>query len=334
MSAPPDSATVELRDDTSVGEARRLARAVARALAFDDVAAENVAIVATEAARNAATHGGGGALVVTGDPGGAFVDVLALDRGPGIADLTRAMRDGFSTAGTAGQGLGSMARLAATFDVYSAPGLGTVVLARVARRPLAGAAVADVGAVCLPVRSESHAGDAWAVEMPGGRPVLLVADGLGHGPRAAEAAHAAVSAFRRHASLPADRLVERLHGELRPTRGAAIAVAELTGSADLLRFAGIGNISGVVVGSGGMRRLVSLAGTAGHEARTIRGFDYEWPAASSLLIMHSDGIATHWDLAAYPGLAARHPALVAGVLYRDFARGRDDACVVVARRAA
>ncbi len=46
--------------------------------------------------------------------------------------------------------------------------------------------------------------------------------------------------------------------------------------------------------------------------------------------MHSDGLGTHWDLDGYPGPAAqRHPALIAGVLYRDFARGRDDATVIV-----
>jgi hypothetical protein len=45
--------------------------------------------------------------------------------------------------------------------------------------------------------------------------------------------------------------------------------------------------------------------------------------------MHSDGIATQWDLGRYPGLLARDPSLIAGVLYRDFLRGRDDATVVV-----
>ena len=50
--------------------------------------------------------------------------------------------------------------------------------------------------------------------------------------------------------------------------------------------------------------------------------------------MHSDGLTTHWTLERLPGLAARHPSLIAGVLYRDFKRGRDDVTVVVARGAA
>ncbi len=332
MSAPGDSISIALRDDTSVGEARRAARGLARSLAFADVDAEHVAIVATEASRNTVLHGGGGELVLTPDPAGAFVDVLALDRGGGIPDLARAMRDGYSTGGTAGQGLGAISRLAAVLDVYSAPGLGTALFARVGASGLAPAPRVEVGAVCVPMPREPVCGDAWAVETPDGRPVVLVADGLGHGDRAAEAARAAVRAFREHASMPADRLVERLHNALRPTRGAAIAVAEVRPAGDGVRYAGIGNISGLLHGSPKTRSMVSLSGTAGHEARTIRAFDYDWAGERTLLIMHTDGIATHWDLASYPGLAERHPALVAGVLYRDFSRRRDDATVVVVRR--
>ena len=47
--------------------------------------------------------------------------------------------------------------------------------------------------------------------------------------------------------------------------------------------------------------------------------------------MHSDGVKTHWTLEDYPGLVRRHPGLVAGLLFRDFRRERDDATVIVAR---
>jgi hypothetical protein len=191
----------------------------------------------------------------------------------------------------------------------------------------------EVGAVSVPLAGEEVCGDAWAVEWPEGRPVVLVADGLGHGPQAAEAARLAADAFGRHAALAAERIVEHVHHALRPTRGAAVAVAEATGVGAGLRYAGIGNISGTIISSLQVRKMVSLPGTAGHEARTIRAFDYEWPG-DGLLVLHSDGVATHWDLAAYPGLAQHHPALVAGVLFRDHARKRDDATVVVVRRAA
>lgn len=331
MTPPADSVLVHLRDDSGVGEARRAARALARALGFPAVRAEQAAIVATEACRNVVLHGGGGDVVLTADPGGAFLDVVALDRGNGIPDLARAMQDGYSTVGTPGQGLGSMSRLAAVLDVYSAPGKGTALLARVGAAGGQEPGALQVGALCVAVHPEPVAGDAWAVAAHGGGLALLVADGLGHGPNAAAAARAAVAAFRQHAALPAVQLAERLHEALRPTRGAAIAVAQLGPPGEPLRWAGIGNISGVLHGSTRTRRTVSMPGTAGHEVRSVRGFEYDWPDGGTL-VAHSDGIATHWDLASYPGLAAHDPALVAGVLFRDFARGRDDATVVVVRR--
>lgn len=328
MSVARQSILVRARDDSGVGEARRAARRIARDIGLADVAVEQAAIVATEACRNLVVHGRGGDLVLTAGAGGASLDVLALDRGPGIADLRRVMRDGFSTAGTAGQGLGAIARIASAHDVYSLPGGGTALFARLGKDPRG---PLETGAVCTAVAGEAESGDTWGVESPGGHAVVLVADGLGHGPRAADAARVVLAALRKHATLPADRLLEELHGALRPTRGAAVAVAEVTGAGNAVRYAGIGNISGVLHGSTTTRKMVSLPGTAGHQVRSIRAFDYEWPD-DGLLIMHSDGIATHWDLGRYPGLALRHPALVAGILYRDFARARDDATVLVARR--
>ena len=59
------------------------------------------------------------------------VEILALDKGPGIRDLERSLRDGYSTAGGAGTGLGAISRLSSEFDVYSPPGKGTALLARI-----------------------------------------------------------------------------------------------------------------------------------------------------------------------------------------------------------
>ena len=92
----------------------------------------------------------------------------------------------------------------------------------------------------------------------------------------------------------------------------------------------MGNIVARVEASSANRNLVSYNGTVGHTLRKVQEFAFPWPI-NSLLVMHSDGLGTHWDLAAYPGLTTRHPALIAAVLYRDYDRGRDDVSVVVIR---
>jgi hypothetical protein len=149
---------------------------------------------------------------------------------------------------------------------------------------------------------------------------------------AADAARAARAAFDAHPQLaPPDRLAE-IHSALRPTRGAAAVIAEVDRSRGLLRFAGIGNISAQIATERASRHLVSHYGTVGHHAPRIHEFQYPWSADSSLII-HTDGLGSRWTLEDYPGLMRRHPALIAGVLYRDFRRGRDDASIVVLREA-
>jgi hypothetical protein len=64
--------------------------------------------------------------------------------------------------------------------------------------------------------------------------------------------------------------------------------------------------------------------------RKVQEFAFPWPRGA-LLVMHSDGLGTQWDLGTYPGLTSRHPALIAAVLYRDYDRARDDVSVVVIR---
>jgi stage II sporulation SpoE-like protein len=222
------------------------------------------------------------------------------------------------------------------FDIYSAVPHGTVVLARIRpkaspRRP----ALFNISGVSVPKAGESECGDAWMLTIGPDGFSTFVADGLGHGHFAAEAASAAVVAASRGASrgVGCARTLEAVHDGLRHTRGAAAAIAEVTLPRRQLTFAGVGNIGASIVHNGSIRHAVSHNGTLGHQARVFREYSYPWPA-DSLLVMHSDGLSSHWSLANYPGLQLRHPAVIAGVLYRDFTRGRDDVTVVVAREAA
>jgi len=97
-----------------------------------------------------------------------------------------------------------------------------------------------------------------------------------------------------------------------------------------LLFTGVGNISGLVLSADESIGMLSYNGTAGGEISKIGEFTYPWPEGA-MLIMHSDGLASHWKLRRYPGLMRRHPGLIAGVLYRDFNRGNDDVTVLVAK---
>jgi anti-sigma regulatory factor (Ser/Thr protein kinase) len=325
---------VTVADESQIGEARRAVAVACHRLGLDETVTGKAAVVVTEAATNIVKHAGGGEILVRAVADG--IEVMALDRGPGIADIAASLRDGYSTAGTQGSGLGAIRRMASTFDIYSAPGLGTAVLARIlppaaTTAPANGNLVA-ISAVSLPIAGETLNGDAWVEQGTERGKRILVVDGLGHGPVASEAAHAAIEAFRAAPREEPAAAVETCHLAMRSTRGAALAVAEISVQPGLVRFAGIGNIAGSIWNGSVSHHTVSLNGTAGHGTIRPREFSYPWPAGS-LLVMASDGLATRWSLERYPGLASHDPALVAGILYRDHSRRRDDVTVVVAREA-
>jgi anti-sigma regulatory factor (Ser/Thr protein kinase) len=329
------SSVFGVHEQSQVGAVRRFVGAAADALGFGEVEAAELAIVATEAATNLIKHGGGGELLVRGLElqGRRGLELIALDTGRGIADVVDALVDGRSTAGTLGGGLGAMRRLSSVFDVYSDAG-GTALLSQhwpqAADRRRAGDGAWRWGGVCAPLPGEDLPGDAWAVlETPDGL-TALVADGLGHGPHAREAALAALEVVRARPDRPAAELLAECHQALRATRGAAVAVARIDPAHGAARFAGIGNITGVIIDGGRRQAAVSLGGIVGHGNPRIRELAYRWEQGA-LLVLASDGLATRWTLEGYPGLAARHPSLIGGILYRDHRRGKDDVTVVAVR---
>ena len=309
-----------------------------------------LAIIVTECATNQLKHAQRGELLVrpivsavtaaSGLPVSSGIELLAIDSGPGIRDLHACFVDGYTTAGSPGNGMGAIQRLSDELDIWSAPGLGTML--RIVVWADAGAAAPDsqapisYGAINLPLQGETLCGDAWTCGYADGEFVVLVADGLGHGPLANTAALAATEAFAQLGTSNVVEIVEASHVALRATRGAALGVASIPaldaadGAPGIARFCGVGNIAASVWTPSGHRHLVSHAGIVGHQMRKAQEFQVDWPR-DGLLILHSDGLATRWDLSKYPGLAHRHPTLVAAALYRDFARGRDDVTVFVAR---
>jgi anti-sigma regulatory factor (Ser/Thr protein kinase) len=328
-----EARVVEVTETSQVGQARREAIAMAKELKLSDNDCGRVGIVVTEAANNLAKHAQHGRLLLQEwSEGGerAFLAV-ALDDGPGVEHLGDPLRDGYSTSGTPGTGLGAMARQSSTFDIHSEPGRGTAVLMAVwpknEHRP---GSLRSVGGVSVPYPGETVCGDGWAVADHHGQRTILVSDGLGHGAGASEASQMARTIFHQSLGLAPAEMVQRMHESMRATRGAAIAVCTLDPEAGTARFCGIGNIAGRIFEGALSRGLVSLYGTVGSEVRKIQEFSYPWPAGA-VLVLSSDGLGTHWDLSELPGLALRDPALIAAILYRDHARGRDDVTVVVAR---
>ena len=320
---------------SAVGATRRLAVRLATKLGFNEGRVGDVGIVVSEIAANLWKHATQGSLALqvalrSGVPG---VRVIATDRGPGMDDLGLSALDGHSTSGTLGVGLGAVLRLSTSVDITTQPRRGTVLCADLWPDGPSGTPAGDsvdVAGLTRPIANEEVCGDAVAARTLDGHHLLMLSDGLGHGPMAAGASNEAVAAF--HATTTADPavIIAALHRAMRGTRGAAVAVAAVDADYTRLQFAGIGNISTFVARRERRNAAMSQPGIVGHQMPRIRAIEFPLDE-TALIIMHSDGVRDSWNLRETPGLERRHAAVIAATVLRDAGSRPDDASVLVAR---
>ena len=324
--APQDMRWLAVEDASAVPSCRTAGQALASRLGFPAARAEQLALAVTEAASNLYKHASQGSLLlrVNRDLEQPGVDLVTIDAGPGLPDVSAALRDGHSTAGTLGIGLGAIRRLADFCDLYSVPDHSTALVARF--WPAPGPPAIRCAGLVRPITGEFECGDAYAAVRTGDTLTGVLCDGLGHGPLAAIAANEAVRAvLDRPADEPA-AAVARAHGRMSHTRGGALAVVQVTGR--LVRFCGLGNVAAVILADGSRKSMLSVPGIAGHQARAIRQFEYEAPPGAAI-ILHSDGLSSRWSPEAVPGLNARDPLVAAAALLAEAGTRRDDASVLV-----
>ena len=340
--APRTSEMHLIQTQLQISTVRLHGTALARAHGLDSEAADRVAAVITEMTSNILRHAKTGHVLLrpVGAHGEGCIEMLALDKGPGIADMTRAMRETHAVAPPVQRdsGIPAIRRMSNLFDVYSHPGRGTAMVAHVGPRSesrpggnCSGSTIHEcVGVVCVALSGESESGDNWTVEESAGQITALLVDGLGHGPGAAAAAQAALGAFPAVSRSTPERIISEMHRALRQTRGAALSVTTVDRHARTVYFCGVGNVDGRILGTETSRQMMPHSGIVGHGMPRVQTATSPWPAKARM-VLHSDGISSRWRADHYPGLLARHPALLAGILFRDFGRARDDATVLVLR---
>ena len=124
-----DEIRVAIRTDADVVTARQEARTLGASLGFGSTDLTLLATAISEIARNITTYAGEGevTLRVVERPGSHGVEVVASDAGPGIADVERAMQDGYTTGNGLGLGLPGTRRLVDDFQLETTPGVGTTI---------------------------------------------------------------------------------------------------------------------------------------------------------------------------------------------------------------
>jgi len=328
LRAPPpqDMRWLRVEDASAVTACRQAVQNMAERLRIPAARIGQLAIAVTEAASNLHKHAEQGSLLlcVNRDGPQPGIDLVTIDAGPGVRDVTAALWDGHSTAGTLGIGLGAIQRLADFADMYSRPGHGTSLVARFCVSPPV--SQPRWAGLIRPITGETECGDAYGVVPADGAVTAVLCDGLGHGPLAAAAAAAGVAAVLDDPAGEPAALLERAHRRMSGTRGGAVGVVQVGGQ--LARFAGLGNVAASIVSDGQRKSMISIPGIAGVQARTIRQFEYDVPPGSAVIV-HSDGVSSRWEAAALPALEARDPLLIAAVLLAEAGVHRDDAGILV-----
>jgi anti-sigma regulatory factor (Ser/Thr protein kinase) len=327
LSEPPHRRQV-IRVAEDVGELRRGVARAARGVT--DVRSGEAELAATELGTNIVRHSAAGGYLLY-RPLANALELIAVDRGPGMRRGGARPEPAAPPPRGAGLGVGlaGVARLASTFDLHSAVGEGTIVMARLGSPPRLGSAPFRWGAVNVPLGGDGESGDGWAVAQNGRLAALLV-DGLGHGPLAHEGSDAAVAQLGARPPADLGEFARRAHEAMRRTRGGVLGVGVIDLAEEQLTYLGVGNISGQVLYGGTTARLLSREGTLGSAVQmpSLRPARYQWGPGATL-VLASDGLHRHWDLLSSPELLEHDPAVIAAAVHRDQDRNTDDATVLV-----
>ncbi|HTU33741.1 MAG TPA: anti-sigma regulatory factor [Candidatus Acidoferrum sp.] len=343
MAAPLNAAQIVKSQQFMVSDAlasraaQQCARRMALALGFTGTASEQVVLSVAELVSNLVKHAGTGTLTLLPlfDASRIGIEVETSDDGPGIADVEQSFADGYSTSGSLGYGLGTVNRLMDEVDVYSTPGAGTRIVCRRWVRDesigLEAGHLWDVGVFTRPRGLAPDNGDAFVVKRSDSELLVGLIDGLGHGPLAQKAALAAQQYVLSHDAQPLDKIFFGVGRACKATRGVVMALARFT-SSNALQFAALGNIE--VRAWTGKQRLpfVFKRGFLGSIETTVHTQEFPWNS-EWLLVMHSDGLRTHWQWSDFPGIETEPAQVAASRLMRALAEDNDDATVLAVRRA-
>jgi anti-sigma regulatory factor (Ser/Thr protein kinase) len=332
---------IDIRDEASISMARERVRALGAEVGLERPVVESLAIVVSELGTNQLRHARLGEITLrrterAGVPG---VEVVASDRGDGIADPTTALLGrALLASGSLGAGLAGIARLADEVDVAVSWKAGTLVRARKFSRPPPRRS--EVGVVSRPCDGERVCGDDAAFLRLGDVLLVGVADGLGHGNAARDASVRATAVLREQLdeALPERAepaaLLRRVDAALQGTRGAVMAIARLDPGRRIVEHASLGNVSAQLVRPRGSQRFGSAAGVLGtRRPRGMPNVPVEQAVFSpgDALVLFTDGLSTKTTLADDPELARQHPLVAAHQLLVRYGRANDDALVLVAR---
>jgi anti-sigma regulatory factor (Ser/Thr protein kinase) len=303
---------------------------------FTELRVAEIDIILAEMTSNLFKYANGGEIL-TGyfeDKEQSYIELISIDNGPGMNDLSRMMVDGYSSSNTVGHGFGSMKRLSDHFEAFSAKGWGTIMVSRVYKvKPAKNSLVKNIQLYSLVVSKpgETVSGDGHYYKIIDNNIKILVGDGLGHGPEANKAVNEAVNVFKLCIDNSPVEIIRYIHPDVRKTRGLVATVAVFDIGAKQLRIAGVGNIATKLSGLQQTKNIMSYNGIIGHNIpNTMNDTTIDFTGYNQLVLC-SDGIRSRWEINNPSGLSRYDISLQAVAIYKDYARRTDDMSVMIVK---
>ncbi len=328
---------IRVKSSPDVLSALRAAKEMAGIIGFDDKAIEEISLVAKELATNLIRHAGGGELQFSAISENRIngLQIVSKDRGPGIPSADEALADGYSTGGSLGYGLGTVNRLMDELDIKSSIGLehGTVIICSKWIRPAALEhfnCPLDIGAATRPHPGMNQNGDAYFIKTWQDGALVGVIDGLGHGQFAHKASQKAFQYLSNHYDRPLPEIFRGVGSNCRATRGVVMALVRFDWVNAMLSFASIGNIEIRAIGGRDKYNFPVRRGILGINAPPPQVSTEKW-SRDTMLVLHSDGVASHWSWEEFRHLTDRSATTIARELLNKLGKDHDDATVVVVK---
>jgi anti-sigma regulatory factor (Ser/Thr protein kinase) len=322
---------IPIDDEASVALARVRLRDLGAQIGATAEVVERAAVIASELGHNQLRHARLGELMVRGLRRGPTVgvEIVATDAGEGFGDPVESFRGAMRFDGTGlGVGLAGVRRLSTEVDVASRQREGVRIVARVL--PPGAPSHPSLAIVGRPHPAEPRSGDDFAVVRDDERVVIILADGLGHGPDARAAAELACRCCARHAALSPSEALQACDAPLRDTRGSAVGVASLDLRSDEVTVAIAGNVRFGLYGPDSAHRFPYTPRVLGR-SQSGRIQSTTLPRAGRTLIGFTDGLPERADPTLDRAGLAGWPLPLATRLLSRFGSDRDDATVIALR---
>jgi anti-sigma regulatory factor (Ser/Thr protein kinase) len=309
---------------------------IAEDAGFISARLNEINIILAELTSNLQKYSTGGAEILTtisGTDENSFLEIICMDNGPGIANLSKVLEDGYSSSSTIGHGLGSIKRLSDEFDIFSLQGWGTILLVRVykTKNRIAQKSKIKFGALVVPKQGEKVSGDGSYIIYNKKGFKVLVADGLGHGPDAAFAVQHAIHAFRICTESSAVENIRFINSSIKKTRGVVANVFIYDAMKKKWNICGVGNISTKLIGGILQKNYIPYNGIIGHNIPNSLNDVILDKDDYSQFIACSDGIRSRWDVVKFPTILKKDPVIIAAAIYKEYARQNDDMSVITCK---